>query len=446
MILETLIFGGGAYAGGKAVNFWGKPGLLSHWRKQSRPAHPLAQVQPQVIADTTVVQAEPDLGRVSRNLAIALASLKLASAGALLNVPAISMASMPFMLYVFIPVFKNAGQKLRVERRINDQVLVATRVTVCTVMGYTFIAALDATLYAGSQWVWARNEQIFRKTLQAELEKYPDMPAEAFPVLREPYVADHFQQAGERRGERTAPWMLGAFVLTLPLVGVERAAAFLTTMFGAHLRHLGPYTTRRLMMQAVEQGVLVLRADALGRVTQVDTLVLDGKLLENSAVKSQADTMLLSLKHRYGEDVVYVLPERDDDLLERLHTAGKKICFVRHANTEPAMQAAYLNIVCQMPMGSHTEGTDIVLLGEAWEQLGLTLALADTLRTRQGFNLNAPNNCDVVDIGTTVFLNFGLVYSVLFTYTGILLGVLNNHPQRSEKPSQQLKSLANRLG
>lgn len=429
MIIEALVFGGGAYAGSKAVDFWGQPGLLSRLRNSAKQLFQ-AKEPPAVVE--AGAHLEPDMWQASRNVAVALTSLKLATAGALLNVPTISLASMPFMVYVFIPVFKNAKHKLLVEQRINDQVLVASRVTVCVVMGYTFIASLDATLYTASQWMWARNEKTFRQTLRDMREKHPTIPLDKLPVLIEPYVPDHFQHGSEHSGERMAPLMLGAFVLSIPLMGINRAAAFLTTTFGSHLRYLGPYATRQLIMQACQDGILLTKVDALGRMTEVDTLLIDEKLLEDTELKPLQDDMLTKLRGYYGNDAVHILTKNAEGMLEHLQASGNKTCFISRAADASANQAAFLNIVWQMPDEAGLESSDIVLLGEnVWEQLTQLKHLADTLAERQRYNFRATTGSDIVDIGTTVFLDFGLVYSVLFTYTGISLGVLNNHSRRS---------------
>ena len=49
--------------------------------------------------------------------------------------------------------------------------------------------------------------------------------------------------------------------------------------------------------------------------------------------------------------------------------------------------------------------------------------LARLFFAKQRFNLLAPFGIDLIDISTTVFLHFGLFYSVLLSYAGLLTGM-----------------------
>ena len=55
---------------------------------------------------------------------------------------------------------------------------------------------------------------------------------------------------------------------------------------------------------------------------------------------------------------------------------------------------------------------------------GIEFELADEFNAKQRFNLAWPFLMDVVDIFTTVFVHFGLTYSVLFAYTGTRVSAL----------------------
>lgn len=121
--------------------------------------------------------------KTNQELAASSASLVLAATGAFLRIPVLGIASVPVMLYVFAPTFKEAGLRLGKERRINSQVLTATRITVCVVMGYTFIAALDAVLHAFSHRLFVRNEEDFQQALREARGANSQLPDDFHAVL-----------------------------------------------------------------------------------------------------------------------------------------------------------------------------------------------------------------------------------------------------------------------
>lgn len=399
-------------------------------------------------------------------LAVSSASLGLASAGFLWPVPLLGAASIPAMLYVFAPTFNEAWQHLSKEHAINDQVLTAARVSVCVAMGYTVIAALDASLHAYSQRLLVRNKEEFLRILQdacssGQLALPENLQAVLVQAAENPSL---MQQHGEYHGAKFAPWMLASFFLTLPLIGVNRAAAFLTTTFGAHLRKLGPYTQQRISHKAIQQGILITQADSLERAMQVDTFVIDGRLLINPDSQNQALASILALRQRVAQDLTspeaqtpafYVLvddseesrgralaqalaldgffmasPDQDrSQVLAQLQNAGRKVCYLGSGEADSAeIQTAYLAIT---PFVEHASShARIILLGNGWQQLAQVFDLATLFTSQQQYNFSTPIGVDIVDISTTLFLDFGLVYSVMFTYTGLFLGLANAHQDK----------------
>jgi len=65
----------------------------------------------------------------------------------------------------------------------------------------------------------------------------------------------------------------------------------------------------------------------------------------------------------------------------------------------------------------------IVLLDPRMRGLPGVFDLAKLFAAKQSFNLLAPVGFDLLDISTTVFLHFGLVYSIFLSYTGLLCSV-----------------------
>ena len=133
------------------------------------------------------------------------------------------------------------------------------------------------------------------------------------------------QQVGEASADRMAPRMLLAFGITLPLLGANHAAAFLTTGFGAHLRTLGPYTVRNFLIPAAQQGILIKDARALEKANLVNTLLFDVRVLCQPAVRTQAKMQIHTLRqrpwlmqgvtpHRFA---VYLLVNNGEDELAR---------------------------------------------------------------------------------------------------------------------------------
>lgn len=143
-------------------------------------------------------------------------------------------------------------------------------------MGYSLIAALDAFLHAFSDRHFLRKEADYQQTLQKTSDNNLKCSDEFHMMLQKNLLApSQMQQRGERNGEMIAPWMLATFLFTIPLMGVNRAAAFLTTTFGAHLRKLGPYTNQRLGQTALQQGILITKSNALERAMGINTIIFD---------------------------------------------------------------------------------------------------------------------------------------------------------------------------
>jgi cation transport ATPase len=67
----------------------------------------------------------------------------------------------------------------------------------------------------------------------------------------------------------------------------------------------------------------------------------------------------------------------------------------------------------------------IVLLEKNLERLGQLFDVAAQFAAKQRFNLAWPLLMDVVDLATTIFFHMGLTYSILFSYSGLLLSAIN---------------------
>ncbi|EIJ36828.1 hypothetical protein Thini_4347 [Thiothrix nivea DSM 5205] len=404
MVLELMTLGSIAAASGQ----WARKRALKERAVRREPSVPDAV-------------GSPELRRNGQRLAAASAALGLSAASVLLRTPVLGYVSVPVSLFAFLPVLANAGRSLGKERAINDQVLAATRAAICVAMGYYCILALDATLQSAGQRLFLRQEDGFRKNLKQAAQQH----GLVLPVDM-PLQPDRRQIHAEQTAERAAPWMLGFFVLTIPMMGVNRAAAFLTTTFGGHLRNLGPYTSRRVIHAAMQEGIVLMQPDALESAAQVDTLVIDSRLLEGLP-QEEVHGLIDGLQRQYRVQVLDAAAQHIS--FGELQASGNKVAYLHGPEDELGRQAAFLCIACGNRAAQVTSAP-ILLLGDGIRQLPVLLALANTFTQRQRFNFIAPIGVDLMDIATTVFLDFGLIYSVLFTYTGLGLGVVNNHLEK----------------
>ncbi len=424
--LPMLVASGVLYAGSKALPSFNNP--VKTWFGSKRAKARAA-----------------DSAQAERELAVSAVSLSVAAAGGLLKLPVLGWLTVPVTVYLLAPVLREAGQVVLQERRVNDQVLTSVRLAVCMTMNYTFIAALDASLHALTQRLRVRNAERWQQALQQHLG------AEAQPWLQHcEALAEqpmHWQRVGERSGAIAAPLMLVTCVLATPTLGINRSSAFLTTFFGAHVRKLGPYTTRATLHQALDRGLLLTHLQVLERAVNTDTVVFDGRLLHDTWVGGQFATTVQALQQQARS--VYVFTEVDDALcalagvnqcfyaitaderagwIQQWQASGKQVCYVSSsAGNSVECQAANLSVVVQAVLPTTLPAVedlpDVFLLGSDLRAVPHLFALSAVFGERQRFNLLAPLGVDVVDISTTLLLDFGLVYSVMFTYVGLLLGM-----------------------
>ncbi len=488
--------------------------------------------------------------QADRAFVISSVGLGLATLG-VLGQPLLGLASIPVAVYLCRGRFVVAYRVLRDERRITPPVLDATRVVVCVVMGYSFIAALDAWLQTVTQKVLVQSEVDFQKRLEEHFGKRPEMvyvftkgaevalapdamnlgdviaieSGEAAPtnglilygsawvnealatgvtqpifkqvgdqihaatvVLGErlyvqteenkgPSAARHIQEAlprtlesksytqqvGETSGERAAPYLMALFALTTPFWGINRAAAFLTASLGSQMRTLGPFTLRNFVNQAAQQGILIKDGRVLERACLLNTIIIDAEVLADPALHDQALATIEQLRGRRWPAVeitrqpfaVYLLgvgtdstqeeqmrqlaqtigaddcllaasPAARAEMLEGLQSNGRFIGYIGAANADPTvMKQAAVAMTVGGAAGMDTDVVQLVLTAQTLAQLNQFFDLATDFVGKQVFNIAWPLFMDVLDIGTTVFVHLGLVYSIFFTYAGTLTGLMN---------------------
>lgn len=427
--LPMLMVGGVLYAGSKALPSFDQSAKAWFGRKRTKAR-------------------AADGAQAEREFAVSVASLGVAAAGSLLKLPVLGWLSVPVTVYLLAPVLREAGQEVLHKRRVNDQVLTGVRLAVCVTMSYTFIAALDASLHALTHRLRVRNAERWQQALQQRLGSQAQSWLQHWDTLAE--QPTHWQRVGERSGAIAAPLMLVICVLATPALGINRSSAFLTTFFGAHVRKLGPYTTRETLHQALDRGLLLTNPQVLERAVNMDTVVFDGRLLHDTCVGGQFAASVQALQQQARR--VYVFTVADDALcalagvdecfnavtadervawIQQWQAAGKQVCYVSSgAGDSAACQVANLSVVVHTVLPATLPAAedlpDAFLLGTDLQAVPHLFALSAAFGEQQRFNLLAPMGVDVVDISTTLLLDFGLVYSVMFTYVGLLLGMTSS--------------------
>lgn len=530
-VLETFAIGSLLYAGGRLV----------FRRKSAQTESSQAHKQTVPAATDEPKQSQHGLtqARNQRDLRTSQVALGLAVAGAALRMPVIGLASLPAMLLVFAPVYGGAWRALRTGR-IDAQVLDATRVSVCVIMGYTVIAALNALLHASSQRLFLRSEEELSNTLQESMglkerlvwveyggievqtpleQIKPGMvmalrggdtvPADGVVVSGSAWFAPRFaedtateaklgdsiaagsrildgatslraeaapetdvslygqlqeaplkqtllRRIGEDTGGRMAPWMIAAFALSTPIMGVNRAAAFLTTSFGAQMNRLSPYTVRQFIGFASSHGIFILEPRALELANLVNMIIFDARVLDHPSARPHAAGLIHALGHRSWSGTnassppfgIFVMATSEDQgrcladdlgldgyfietegagraaLVEAFQSGGRTVCYVgTGVRDAAAMNTALLSVDVREPSDLSETQAHIVLLDPRLRGLPGVFELARLFAAKQGYNLLAPVGVDLLDISTTIFLHFGLVYSVFLSYAGLFSSV-----------------------
>jgi cation transport ATPase len=318
--------------------------------------------------------------------------------------------------------------------------------------------ARGARLAAGSRVVSGK--------LQLLLEHAPEPPDAARAQLESAVAGDTvFRKLGERNGARMAPWMLAAFALTTPLMGVNRAAAFLTTSFGAQMSRLSPYTARHILGLGVRHGILLRQPRALESALLVNAVIFDARVLSVPAAETVAGTAIRALRkrawpaaqaparrfaiHVMAEDEAtgqawaeklglddYFVARSDGEkaeIVQNLQLGGRWVCYVGSGEDDEATMRTALLSVLHRPGGAADElPAQVALAGEDLSALPGLFELAGWFAPREAYNLAFPIGMDLLDISTTVFLHFGLVYSVLMSYFGLFAGAAQARPPKAQ--------------
>ncbi|MBV7327843.1 hypothetical protein KFU94_06200 [Chloroflexi bacterium TSY] len=267
------------------------------------------------------------------------------------------------------------------------------------------------------------------------------------------------QQAGEQSGKRIAPYTFILFAASLPFRSANQAIAFLSPGFGAQMSALGPHILYNFVDLAARQGIFIKDGRVLEIANLINTIVVDAQALADPPTRVQAKEIFQKLRQRYWpihdaiphEFAIYLISDGDeattqklaaelgvDDyfvepltvakatLLESLQMGGRFICYVGNGVTDaPVMEKALISIAIQNTEAIETNAAQIILVDRDLGQLDQVFELATQFGNKQGFNILWPLMMDLIDIGTTAFTNLGIVYSLLFSYSGMLVSAIN---------------------
>ncbi len=272
------------------------------------------------------------------------------------------------------------------------------------------------------------------------------------------------QRFGEESGDSMAPLSLLLFGLSIPFWGTNRAAAFLTTDFGGQMRTLGPYLRHNFVELAARHQILIRDARAFEMANVVNTVIIDVDTVADPTNHAQVKEALHRLREQpwflkqalpqpfaiyllatgnkgsgeesavqrlaaeLGFDDYFVEPltRAKVALLERLHAGGRIVCYVGNGVDDVVvMEKALVSISCQGAKTIATDQAQVLFLAPHPGQLHRFFALANQFAAKEGTSILWPLIMDFIGIGTTLFIHLGLIYSLLFNYSGFFASALN---------------------
>lgn len=286
------------------------------------------------------------------------------------------------------------------------------------------------------------------------------------------------QQLGEGSGRRTAPLAFVTFCLTIPWLGVNRAASFLCTSFGGNMRLLGPVAARHTIQHAAQEGILIKESRALERANFVNCLVIDGRLLLEPSIQLYSGEIVQELRQRnwqanglFGRPfAVYVLADREHDglrsaaaalnaedvfveplsigraaVIGNLQRSGRAVCYVGSSQDDEAvMEKALVSVAVGGALSAPSSPAQVVLVEKNLAPLLTFFEMSTQFLNKERFSLLTPVLMDMTDIATTLIMHFGLVYSTFFNYGSLIVSLNNARTPRirSAEEAQPAKTVA----
>jgi Cu2+-exporting ATPase len=120
------------------------------------------------------------------------------------------------------------------------------------------------------------------------------------------------------------------------------------------------------------------------------------------------------------------LPENKGDLIEQLQNEGKFICYIGDGiNDSIALKKSQVSISLRGASTVATDTAQVVLMDESLEQLVGLFELAKKFEANMHSSFMYLLIPTMVGIGGVLFLNLGLIYTLILTTTGLTAGVIN---------------------
>lgn len=412
---------------------------------------------------------------------LAGAALGLAMLATLSHVAVLGTFSLVLSCLVFSPSFVSAWRTLRKDYRIDNNVLTAARLVVFASMNFFFVAALDATFrsLAGSLHRRARTRyesRVLRLKKAYEVNRFKANlegilhEAEFLRLTQVPLEKSPEDLRAARSADRMAPFMMGAFLFSLPVYGANLAASFLLTSFGAHVRTLSPTLLREELAQAIDRGILIRNTEVFQVLAETPALVVDLRIVEDSQMVAELIN-LLSLKSAgklgsFGAvyflapkveaeaggllvDLVgeHLLPVSDEvaleDRLEQVIEQHGNAVLLSGGGRSPILCGGRLVNITVADLAK-IGAADVVIGSDLVFGLEYLIRLSNRYAQKSRFNWSGPLVCDLLDISTTVFIHFGVFYSTLFNYAGLLSGIINSGRKNCWKLSYSNRTVADR--
>lgn len=286
------------------------------------------------------------------------------------------------------------------------------------------------------------------------------------------------QQLGEGSGSRAAPLAFVTFCLTIPWLGINRAASFLCVSFGGNMRLLGPVAARHTIQRAAQEGILIKESRALELANFVNCLVIDGRTLLDPSIHLYAAEIIQELRQRnwqanglFGRPfAVYVLADREHDglraaaaalnaeeifveplsigraaVIDNLQRSGRAVCYVGSGQDDEAvMEKALVSVAVGGALSAPSSPAQVVLVEKNLASLAVFFDMSTQFLGKERFSLLTPVMMDLTDIATTLVLHFGLIYSTLFNYGSLLVSINNARTPRTRpsEDAQPVKTVA----
>lgn len=276
-------------------------------------------------------------------------------------------------------------------------------------------------------------------------------------------------------GSSLGPWMMGAFLMGLPFLGLSRTAVFLTSRLGLQMDTLGPHTSRQVIMTGLEHGLFIRDLAAMERANTINTIVFDCALLSHPSAQGLIYPLLASLRGRHWPTpltqtnprpfAIYVVVDNEemgrnlmdtygfDDYfneplewgrtrtIKSLQLTGRKVCYVglpgfcNQTMTEATLSVAWCSDGIPKPSAAS------ILLGQAHlRDLSTLFDLAVAFVNRQGSNFLVPLGVDFMVMSICLFLSNGLFYSILLSNTAALMDVSGSGFVKRESLSNRPES------